>query len=92
MFLLQWIEHDERVPLPPQSLDLSSLNYFLLGHLKTLVYAIPLYSDEDLVARISEDAARVREIAGIFEGIRQSLPQHFQACIVTGRRKVEQFL
>ncbi|GFV21693.1 hypothetical protein TNCV_164241 [Trichonephila clavipes] len=44
-------------------------DYFLWGLLKNLVYATPLDSDEDLVARIFEAAARVREIPGIFERV-----------------------
>ncbi|GFT73156.1 sodium-dependent multivitamin transporter [Trichonephila clavipes] len=35
-----------------------------------LPYTTPLDSDEDLVARISEAAERVREIPGIFERVR----------------------
>ncbi|GFU61519.1 transposable element Tcb1 transposase [Trichonephila clavipes] len=50
------------VPWPLQSPDISSLDYFLWGHLKNLVYATPLDANEDLIARISETAARVSEI------------------------------
>ncbi|GFW86295.1 hypothetical protein TNCV_4330791 [Trichonephila clavipes] len=51
----------------------SNLDYYLWGHLKILVYATPLDSDEDLVARISEVTARVCEIPGKFVRVRQSL-------------------
>ncbi|GFY23618.1 uncharacterized protein TNCV_1039171 [Trichonephila clavipes] len=40
---------------------------FLWEHLKILVYVTPLDSDEDLVARIPEAEALLREIPGIFE-------------------------
>ncbi|GFS64438.1 hypothetical protein TNCV_3955991 [Trichonephila clavipes] len=53
--------------LATQISDLSSIDYFLWGHLKNPVYATPLNTDEDLVAGISEGAAREREISGIFE-------------------------
>ncbi|GBM82027.1 hypothetical protein AVEN_94179-1 [Araneus ventricosus] len=46
------------VPWPPRSPDVSSHDYFLWGHLKTLVYASPVDQDEDLVARINVAAAR----------------------------------
>ncbi|GFW85381.1 uncharacterized protein TNCV_144261 [Trichonephila clavipes] len=63
-----------------------------MGHLKNLVYATSLESDEDLVARIFEAAARVREIPGIFERIRQSLQRRSQACITIGECSFEQLL
>ncbi|GFW20651.1 uncharacterized protein TNCV_1048741 [Trichonephila clavipes] len=65
---------------------------FLWEYLENLVYATPLASHEDLVARISEAAARVREIHGTFEHVRQSLHGRSQACIVTGGRGFEQLL
>ncbi|GFU61027.1 hypothetical protein TNCV_4436571 [Trichonephila clavipes] len=56
------------------------------------VNAIPLGSDEDLVARIPQATARVCEISGIFEDSRQSLQCLCQAYIVTGRSNSEQLL
>ncbi|GBN06563.1 hypothetical protein AVEN_9291-1 [Araneus ventricosus] len=43
----------------------------LWGHLKSLVHAIPVDSDEDIVARISVTAIRVRAIPGAFESVLQ---------------------
>ncbi|GBN31856.1 hypothetical protein AVEN_39273-1 [Araneus ventricosus] len=63
---------------------------FLWGHLKSLVYATPVDSDEDLVARIA--AARVRELPGIFESVRQSLHRRCPAYITDGGRNFEQLL
>ncbi|GBL94128.1 hypothetical protein AVEN_185079-1 [Araneus ventricosus] len=68
-----WIGRGGSVPWPSLSPDLSSLDYFLWGHLKSLVYATPVDSNEDLVARISIANARAREIPDIFESERQSL-------------------
>ncbi|GBM78692.1 hypothetical protein AVEN_244363-1 [Araneus ventricosus] len=65
---------------------------FLWGHLKSHVYATPVDSDDDLVARMSVAAARVREISGIFESVRQSLHRGCQACITVGGRNFEQLL
>ncbi|GFX23247.1 uncharacterized protein TNCV_4560291 [Trichonephila clavipes] len=77
------------VPWPPHSPDLSSLGYFLWGHLKNLVYETPLDSDEDGVVRISEVAARVREIPGIPQRARQSL--HRRCIAIGGRNFVQLF-
>ncbi|GFV71353.1 hypothetical protein TNCV_3133441 [Trichonephila clavipes] len=49
----------------------------------------PLDSDEDLVARISEASARVREMLGLFERVHQPPHQRCQACIATGGRHLE---
>ena len=83
-FEARWIGRGGPVPWPPRSSDLSSRDYFLWGHLKNLVYATPFDSDKELVARISEAAARVREIPSIFERVRQSLHRRCQAFITAG--------
>ncbi|GFX45712.1 uncharacterized protein TNCV_1422961 [Trichonephila clavipes] len=75
---------------PTQSPDSSNLDYFLWGNLKNLVYATSIDSDEDLVDRISEGAARMREIPDIFERVHQSLHRRCQACIATRGRNFEQ--
>ncbi|GFY35768.1 uncharacterized protein TNCV_4841451 [Trichonephila clavipes] len=75
---------DGPVPWASRSTDLSNHDYFSWGHLINIVYVILVDSDEDLVARISETAAREREIPGIFERVRQSLHRRCHACIATG--------
>lgn len=91
-FGARWIGRGGPVAWPPRSPDLSSLDFFLWGYLKSIVYETPLDSDEDLVARLSEAAARVREIPGIFERVRQSFHRRCQACISVGGRNFEQLL
>ncbi|GFT76601.1 uncharacterized protein TNCV_3678361 [Trichonephila clavipes] len=47
--------HDGRggpVAWPPYSPDLSSLNFFFWGHMKSLVYETPVATVEDLTSRI----------------------------------------
>ncbi|GFV81927.1 uncharacterized protein TNCV_3151261 [Trichonephila clavipes] len=65
---------------------------FFIGHLKNLVYATALDSDENLAARISEAAVRVRETRGIFERVRHFLHRRFQASIATTGRNFEHLL
>ncbi|GFU64750.1 hypothetical protein TNCV_4476171 [Trichonephila clavipes] len=72
-FESQWIGSVGQVPCVLLSLNFSILDYFLWGHLKNLVPATTFDSDEDLVARISESAAYVTEIPGIFERVHQAL-------------------
>ncbi|GFV44157.1 uncharacterized protein TNCV_1825241 [Trichonephila clavipes] len=76
-FGTRWIRSGESVILPPESPNLSSLDYFLWRHPKNLVHAIPLDSDEDPVARISEAASRVQEIPVIFKRVRESHHRSF---------------
>ncbi|GBM99322.1 hypothetical protein AVEN_264626-1 [Araneus ventricosus] len=89
---MPFLGRGEPVPWPPRSPYLSSLDYFLWGDLKSLVYATLVDSDEDIVDRISAAAARVREIPGIFESVRRSLHRRCQACISVGGRNFEQLL
>ena len=42
--------------------------------MKSMVYETPVTSDMELIARITEAAARVRNIPGQFERICESMP------------------
>ncbi|GFT77335.1 uncharacterized protein TNCV_2023401 [Trichonephila clavipes] len=90
-FGTRWIWCGEPIPCPPRSPDLSSLDYSLWEHLKSLVQVTALDSDEDLVARISEAAARVRKIPDILERVCQSLHRRCQACIATAGRNLNSY-
>ncbi|GFT41104.1 uncharacterized protein TNCV_5033991 [Trichonephila clavipes] len=90
MFGARWIECGKPVPWRPRSPVLWSFDYFLWGHLKNIVYAIPFDSDEDIIARISEATARVREIPDIHECVRRLLHRRCQACIAASGRNFEQ--
>ncbi|GFU18088.1 uncharacterized protein TNCV_1446441 [Trichonephila clavipes] len=77
-YVVRWIEHGGSVPWLPRSPNLSSFDYFLRAHLRNLVYATPLGSDEYLVARIFEAVVGVSEMHVIFERVRQSLHRRCQ--------------
>ncbi|GBM06104.1 hypothetical protein AVEN_265166-1 [Araneus ventricosus] len=77
---------------PSRSADLSSLDYFLWGHLKAIICGTPVASIEDLVARLSIAAARVHEIPVIYGTVRRSLLRRYQACIDVGSRNFEHLL
>ncbi|GFV93513.1 uncharacterized protein TNCV_1988271 [Trichonephila clavipes] len=49
---------------PARSPNLSCLDSFLWGHMKSLVYASPIDFDETLVARIAVVAGDIREMPG----------------------------
>ncbi|GFV66388.1 uncharacterized protein TNCV_1478521 [Trichonephila clavipes] len=82
----RWIGRDGSANWLARSTDLSCLDFFLWGHLKSLVYASPVDSDETLVAK------RFRERPRVFANVRQSLCRRCEACIFAGGRSFEQFL
>lgn len=88
----RWIGRGGPVAWPPRSPDLSPLDFFLWGAMKSLVYDTPVNSAVDLVARISIAAATIRETPGIFEHVRSSMSRRCRACIHANGRNFEHFL
>ncbi|GFV26044.1 transposable element Tcb1 transposase, partial [Trichonephila clavipes] len=64
-----------------RSPDLFPQDFFLWGTMKSLVYDTPVNSEMDLEARISIAATTIRETAGIFDLVRQSMLHRCLACI-----------
>ncbi|GFX56602.1 uncharacterized protein TNCV_3954291 [Trichonephila clavipes] len=56
--------------------DFSCLDVLLWGHMKSLVYASPVDSNEALVARIAVVSGDIREMSGVLANVRQSLRLH----------------
>ncbi|GBO26380.1 hypothetical protein AVEN_212084-1 [Araneus ventricosus] len=75
----QWIGHGGPVLWPARSPDLTCLDYFLWGYVKSLVYETPVNSAEDLVALIVAAAGEVRDTPGIFANIRSSMRRRCEA-------------
>ncbi|GBO00599.1 hypothetical protein AVEN_223344-1 [Araneus ventricosus] len=72
------------VACPPRSLNLKSLNFYPCGYLKSQVYEKPVTSCMDLVSRLKEAAACVRDTPAHFEQVRESKRLSCEACIVAG--------
>lgn len=77
---------------PPRSPDLNPIDFFLWGHLKTLVYTTPVQSEEDLRNRIEDSCRVIRNTPGILERVRQSLIRRTNACIEVGGGHFQQLL
>ncbi len=75
-----------------RSPDLTSIDIFLWGYMKELVYGTPVDSQEDLIARISVSASHVQDVPGIFKNVRTSMLQRCQACIDAGGQNFEHLL
>ncbi|GFX56869.1 uncharacterized protein TNCV_3566411 [Trichonephila clavipes] len=75
----RWIGRGGPVNWRARSPDLSCIDFCLQAHMKSLVYASPVKSDEALVARIAVVAGDIREMPGVFANVLQSFRQLCEA-------------
>jgi hypothetical protein len=61
VFLDKWIGRAGSIAWPPRSPDLTSLDYFLWGHLKTDVYSSKRRSLDELKVRITNEIHEIGE-------------------------------
>lgn len=80
----RWIGRRGPQPWPPRSPDLNSLDYFLWGHLKTLVYLTPIQNEQELRNRIIDSCRTIQNTPGIFQRVRESMRRRLDACIQAG--------
>jgi hypothetical protein len=57
------------------------MDFFLWGHIKALIYMSPVDSEEDLIARMAEEAASIRQQPSVFEPKSQSLLRRCRLCV-----------
>ena len=70
-FGARWIGMSGPTAWPARLPDLTCLDFFLLGYMKSMVYETDIDSEEDRVACIVSAAAEVRETPGIFGRVRK---------------------
>jgi len=80
------------VQWPPRSPDLNSLDFFLWGHLKTLVYTSPINTVEELRERIVAACDGIQNTPRIFERVRNSMRRRAEACRLSEGGHFQQFL
>lgn len=88
----RWIGRGGPQEWPPRSPDLNSLDFFLWGHLKSLVYTSPINTVEDLRGRIVAACNRIKHTPGIFHRVRSSMRRRAEACILSEGGHFQQFL
>ena len=88
----RWIGRFGPVPWPARSLDLTSLDFYLWGHMKSLIYETPVESEMDLVGRIVDAVGLIADNSRVFDHVRQSLLRRYQNCIDAQSRHSEQLL
>ena len=69
-----------------------SYGFLIWGEMKCLVYETAIDTPEELVARVAEAAAIIRETPGCFERVRQSFSRRYQLCINVNGRYFQQQL
>jgi hypothetical protein len=66
---------------PPRSPDLNPLDFYMWGHVTTLVYAAPVDNEEALHHRIENACQTICNYPGIFERLLRSMMRRVEACI-----------
>jgi hypothetical protein len=69
----RWIGRGSPVAWPARSPDLNPLDFFVWGHLKTLVYKTTVETEADLLPRIQAACDNIQHTPGIFKRTRQSM-------------------
>ncbi|KAJ8895721.1 hypothetical protein PR048_001058 [Dryococelus australis] len=80
----QWIGRGGPIAWPARSPDLTSVDYFLWGHMKGLIYQTSVESEKELLAPII--AAADLGLPGIGGRVCQNIVRRYRVCVdVTGR-------
>ena len=85
----RWLGHGGPVAWSPRSPD---LDYYLWGHMKTLVYETNVYSRAALRNRIFAAAEHIRNHPDNISSATQSLFNRAEKCIAAGGGHFEQLL
>lgn len=88
----RWIGRNGPVPWPARSPDLNPLDYYLWGHMKTIVYATEVQTREELLQRIEMAANTVRENHDQILRATRAITRRAQICIDHNGNIFEQFL
>ena len=85
-----WIGHGGPIAWPAYLPNLTQLDYFLWGHMKSLVYETPVNSEEDLLAWVM--AAADVEPQGIGHHVYKSMVGKYRVCVEVAGCHIEPFL
>ncbi|KAJ4431179.1 hypothetical protein ANN_19776 [Periplaneta americana] len=91
-FLDRWIGRGGPIAWPPRSSDLNPLDFYLWGHLKSLVYSSPVPDLEFLRNRIVACSEDIRNTAGVWDRVRRSMRHRCEVCIQAGGGHFEHLL
>jgi hypothetical protein len=91
-FREKWIGRGGPTPWPPRSPDLNPIDFYVWGHLKSLVYERPIATRDELRARIFDACHTIKNTPGIFERVRESMTRRINACIGSNGSHIEHLL
>ncbi|KYQ59324.1 hypothetical protein ALC60_01634, partial [Trachymyrmex zeteki] len=86
----RWIGRRGPIEWPPRSPDLSPLDFFLWGHLKSKIYATQPTSLEGLRQRIINESHQI--IPQMLQNVRQRFEQNLYYCMEVDGQHFEQLL
>ncbi|KAJ4439355.1 hypothetical protein ANN_07477 [Periplaneta americana] len=88
----RWIGRGGPIAWPPRSPDLNPLDFYLWGHLKSLVYSSPVPDLESLRNRIVACSEDIRNTPGVWDHVRRSMRHRCEVCIQAGGGHFEHLL
>ncbi|KAJ4451659.1 hypothetical protein ANN_03129 [Periplaneta americana] len=88
----RWIGRGGPIAWPPRSPDLNPPDFYLWGHLKSLVYSSPVSDLETLWNRIVACSEDIRNTPGVWDRVRRSMRHRCEVCIQAGGGHFEQLL
>lgn len=86
----QWIGRRGPIEWPARSPDFNPLDFFLWGHLKTVCYATPPASVEDLQQRIEAECRRITP--EMLQNVRRSFEARLYYCMEVDGKQFEHLL
>lgn len=77
----RWIGRNGPIAWPPRSPDLTPLDFYVWGYMKSEVYAVEIQTREQLLIRIENAAIKIRENLLTFS-MTDAIKKRFRACIL----------
>lgn len=91
-FQHRWVGRNAPVNWPARSPDLNPMDFFLWGHMKTIVYEREVNNIDELRARITAAADSIRENQNVFERVRDNWIRRCRVCVEFGGQHIEHLL
>lgn len=88
----EWIGKSGTISWPPNSPDLTLMDLYFWGHIKSLVYQTPCYTVDELRIRIEQAVNEVRNNINILQKLPGRIEKVFNKCIELEGRHVQQYL
>lgn len=88
----RWIGRGGPIAWPPRSPDLTPLDYFFWGRMKSMVYETPVETEEELLARVMVAAQEINGTPGVMERVYRNMIRRYNVCNDVGGRHIEPLL